>query len=61
LGLDKQIGSIAPNLEADIIATDGNPLTDVTAARRVLFVMKDGKVFEHLAPGAKTLDAEGKK
>ena len=61
LGLEKQIGSIAPNLEADLIATDGNPLTDATAARRVLFVMKGGKVFENLAPGAKTLDAEGKK
>ena len=61
LSLDKQIGSIAPNMEADIIATDGNPLTDVTAARRVLFVMKGGRVFENLAPGAKTLDAKGKK
>jgi imidazolonepropionase-like amidohydrolase len=49
LGLEKQIGTIAPGMEADIIATDGDPLQDVTAARRVVFVMKGGKVFENLA------------
>jgi imidazolonepropionase-like amidohydrolase len=53
LGLQGKIGAIAPGLEADIIAMDGNPLTDVTAARRVVFVMKGGKVFENLAPDAK--------
>jgi len=48
------IGSIAPGLSADIIAMEGNPLEDITAVRRVLFVMKDGKVFENLARGAKS-------
>jgi imidazolonepropionase-like amidohydrolase len=41
-------------MEADIIATDGDPLQDVTAARRVVFVMKGGKVFENLARESKT-------
>ncbi len=45
LGLGSTTGSIAPGMDADIIAFDGNPLQDVTAARRVLFVMKAGKVF----------------
>jgi imidazolonepropionase-like amidohydrolase len=54
LGLDKQIGSIAPGMEADIIATDGNPLQDATAARRAVFVMKGGRVVENLAHGSKT-------
>jgi imidazolonepropionase-like amidohydrolase len=54
LGLDKQIGSIAAGMDADIVATDGNPLQDATAARRVVFVMKAGKVFENLAPQSKT-------
>jgi imidazolonepropionase-like amidohydrolase len=45
LGLGNVTGSIAPGMDADIIAFDGNPLQDVTAARRVLFVMKAGKVF----------------
>jgi imidazolonepropionase-like amidohydrolase len=47
LRLGDTIGSIAPGMEADIIAFDGNPLQDVTAARRVLFVMKSGKIFEN--------------
>lgn len=44
-GLANEIGSIAPGMGADIIAFDGNPLQDVTAARRMVFVMKSGKVF----------------
>jgi imidazolonepropionase-like amidohydrolase len=53
LGLGDQIGAIAPGMEADIIAMDGDPLRDVTAARRVVFVMKRGKVYENLAADAK--------
>jgi imidazolonepropionase-like amidohydrolase len=53
LGLKDKIGSIRPGMEADIIAMDGDPLRDPTAARRVLFVMKGGKVYENLAPLAK--------
>lgn len=58
LGLDKQIGSIAPGMEADIIATDGDPLQDITAVRRVTFVMKGGKVFENLARGSKSSESK---
>ena len=47
MNLQDQIGSIAPGMQADIIAFDGNPLQDVTAVRRVLFVMKGGTVFEN--------------
>ena len=49
LRLEKQIGSLAPGLEADIVAVDGNPLQDITALRRVSFVMKGGKVYKHTA------------
>ena len=52
LGLEKQIGVIAPGMEADIIATDGNPLQDITSVRRVTFVMRGGKVFKNEAPGS---------
>jgi imidazolonepropionase-like amidohydrolase len=58
LGLQDKIGAIAPGMDADIIAMDGNPLTDVTAARRVVFVMKGGKVYENLAPRAKGNSAQ---
>jgi len=47
LQLEKQVGAIAPGLEADIIAIDGNPLQDITAVRRVTFVMKGGKVHKN--------------
>ena len=47
LRLGGKIGAIAPGMEADIIATDGDPMTDITAVRRVSFVMKGGKVFRN--------------
>jgi len=46
LGMADQIGSIAPGLQADIIALDGDPLKDITAVRRVVFVMKGGIVYK---------------
>ena len=57
LGLKDRIGAIAPGRDADIIAMDGDPLRDVTAARRVVFVMKSGRVYENLAPNAKRTPA----
>jgi imidazolonepropionase-like amidohydrolase len=49
LGMSKEIGSIAPGFQADIIALDGNPLEDITAVRRVVFVMKNGVVYKNVA------------
>ena len=45
LGLGSRIGAIAPGMDADLVATDGNLLDDITAVRRVRFVMKDGQVY----------------
>jgi imidazolonepropionase-like amidohydrolase len=45
LGLEKEIGTIAPGFEADLIATDGDPGKDVTALRRVRFVMRAGAAY----------------
>jgi imidazolonepropionase-like amidohydrolase len=52
LGIGDQIGSIAPGLQADIIALDGDPLKDIAAVRRVVFVMKGGVVYKNAARGA---------
>jgi imidazolonepropionase-like amidohydrolase len=52
LGMGDQIGSIAPGFQADIIALDGDPLKDITAVRRVVFVMKGGVVYKNAARGA---------
>ncbi len=51
MGLADQIGSIAPGLQADIIALDGDPLKDITAVRRVVFVMKGGMVYKNVSRG----------
>jgi imidazolonepropionase-like amidohydrolase len=50
LGMGDQIGSIAPGLQADIIALEGDPLKDITAVRRVVFVMKGGIVYKNAVP-----------
>ena len=52
LRMEKQIGSIAPGLDADIIALAGNPLDDINVVRRVAFVMKGGIVYKNVAPAA---------
>ena len=45
LGMSGQLGVIAPGAYADIVAVPGDPLKDVKELERVVFVMKDGKVF----------------
>ena len=49
MGMADRIGSIAPGLQADIIALDGDPLRDITSVRRVVFVMKGGIVYKNPA------------
>src|SRR5438046_7308218 len=53
LGMGDQRGSIATGLQADIIALDGDPLKDITAVRRVVFVMKGGVVYKNVSMRAK--------
>jgi imidazolonepropionase-like amidohydrolase len=52
LQLGDRIGTIAPGMEADLVAVDGNPLQDITAVRRVTFVMKGGKIFKNEVPAS---------
>ena len=49
MGLASQIGAIIPGLQADIIALEGDPLKDITAVRRVVFVMKSGIVYKNVS------------
>ena len=46
MNLQDTIGAIVPGLEADLVAVDGDPLTDISTLQRVRFVMKAGKVYK---------------
>jgi imidazolonepropionase-like amidohydrolase len=50
LRMQDVVGTIAPGMQADLIALDGDPTKDITAVRRVMFVMKAGKVYRNTAP-----------
>jgi imidazolonepropionase-like amidohydrolase len=45
LHMETQIGAVKPGLFADLVALDGDPTKDISALRRVKFVMKNGTVY----------------
>jgi imidazolonepropionase-like amidohydrolase len=47
-GYSNQIGRIKKDLFADIIAVAGDPSTDIKNIRRIVFVMKDGKIYKEI-------------
>lgn len=51
LGRGADLGTLEPGKAADIIATAGSPLADISELKRVRFVMKGGAVFRHEPAG----------
>ena len=47
LGIAAETGTLETGKAADIVAVPGNPLDDITATERPLFVMKDGSIYLH--------------
>ena len=45
MGLGKETGTLAPGMAADLVAVQGDPVKDISALRRVSFVMKSGRIY----------------
>ena len=47
IGLQDHLGTIEAGKSADLIAVEGDPLTDITLLRNVKFVMKGGVIVKN--------------
>jgi len=43
--MEDQVGSVQPGRFADLIAVQGDPLSDISVTQEIQFVMKGGEVF----------------
>jgi len=46
LGMQNDLGSIAPGKYADVVAVKGDPLADISLLQKIDFVMKGGEVYK---------------
>ena len=47
LGIEKDAGTLEAGKHADVVAVPGDVLADMRATEKVVFVMKDGKVYRN--------------
>jgi imidazolonepropionase-like amidohydrolase len=45
LGLKDRIGSVAAGFDADLVAVEGDPIAEISVLKKVVFVMKEGRVY----------------
>ena len=46
MGVDRDVGIIAPGKYADMVLIDGDPTRNISDVRNVVTVIKGGKVFD---------------
>lgn len=46
LRMEKELGTVEPGKYADVIAVEGDPVKDIAALNRVVFVMKAGGIYK---------------
>jgi imidazolonepropionase-like amidohydrolase len=46
LGWDKHLGTLSAGRWADIVAVSGDPLKDIKNMQKVVFVMKNGVIYQ---------------
>jgi imidazolonepropionase-like amidohydrolase len=49
MALDDRIGTVAHGFVADLIAVEGDPVEEIEALGRVVFVMKEGKIIRYFS------------
>jgi len=49
LGRERELGSIAPGMLADLVLLDADPLADIANTRRIAAVVANGRLFDHAA------------
>jgi imidazolonepropionase-like amidohydrolase len=46
IGLENDLGRVAPGMLADLVVLDANPLEDIRNTNRIRYVMKNGRLYE---------------
>jgi len=46
LQIEDQVGAVRPGLKADLLVVEGNPAVRITDTRRIVAVLKDGKIVD---------------